>query len=274
MAELDILHEQARELRERIMPPTYILAVKMLKSEDDIPEGATRPVRDLGYHLAACQGFTLSRREGMTVAATLKDMYCPEAVLGYGLAEAPGFFLDGYQRYPQSVETLESGSIWAQEFPRFEVGKYIGVVSAPLTTASFIPDVIIMYVDSAQLGMLLWARASKEGHELACTVGAKGACVYAVVPPLQTGNYQVTVPCAGDRRYAGAQHDEMIFSFPAGKLEGLLKSLGYLEEWGYKLPLRTVMRYEAPHPGNYTEMARMLGMDWMEGDEMEKYRKK
>ena len=273
VAKFDVFHEYGKELQERIRLRTFPLAVKMLAKESDIPEGAQRPKRDLGYRLATCQGFAMSRREGTLVAMTKEDMYCPESVLGYGMAEAPQFFLDGHQRYPQSVENLEAGSVWAHEFPRLEVGKYAVVVSAPLTTANFEPDVVIMYVDAVQLAVLLWAAASKEGHELTCPVSGKGACVYSVVKPIQTGNYQVNTPCGGDIRYAGAQHDEMVFSLPIGKMEDLLSSLRYLEGYGYRLPFRYVMHPEAAHSGNYTELAKMIGMDWMEGDEQAKYRK-
>lgn len=203
---------------------------------------------------------------------TLEDMWCPESVVGYGLKEPPQYFLDGYQRFPQSAESLEAGSIWAHEFPKLEVGKYVGVVSAPLTTVTFEPDVVVIYCDSTQLSTLLLAAANKEGHELTCTVSAKGACVYSVVPPIQNRKYQVTLPCAGDRRFAGAQHDEIIFSVPVGKIEALLASLRCLDEYAYRLPLRCIMQPEAELPENYVVMGKMMGMHWMKGDELAKYK--
>jgi uncharacterized protein (DUF169 family) len=38
------------------------LAVKMLRDGESIPEGALRPKKDRGYHLAQCQAFSISRR--------------------------------------------------------------------------------------------------------------------------------------------------------------------------------------------------------------------
>ncbi len=271
MTSLSILQEYGKELEHRIRLQTYPLALKMLQKESNIPEGAERPMRDFGYHLAACQGFSKSRREGTLVAMTKGDMWCPEGVIGLGLAEPPQYFLDGHQRFPQSAESLDAGSVWAHEFPRLEAGKYVGVMSAPLTTCNFIPDVIIIYCDSAQLGTLLLAAASKEGRELTCTVSAKGACVYTVVSPMQTGKYQVTVPCPGDRRFAGAQRDEIIFSLPVSKLDELISSLRYLESYGYRLPLRCIMKPESALPENYVTTGKLMGMDWLSGDELAKY---
>jgi uncharacterized protein (DUF169 family) len=58
---LDSLRKYGKELHERLRLKTYPTAVKMLERKGDIPEGALRPKRDLGYHLATCQGFPLSR---------------------------------------------------------------------------------------------------------------------------------------------------------------------------------------------------------------------
>lgn len=273
MAGFDVFHEYGKELEKRLRLQTFPLAIKMLKKESDIPEGAQRPMRDFGYHLPACQGFSMSRREGLTIAATLEDMWCPEAVIGYGLAKPPPYFFDGHQRFPQSAESLEAGSIWAREFPRLELGKYVGIVSAPLTKANFQPDVVVIYCDSTQLSTLLFGVASKEGRELTCTISAKGDCVYSVVPPILNGTCQVTTPCPGDRRFAGAQRDEMLFSLPLGRVEDLLKSFRYLDDYAYGIPFRCIMRPEPEIPGNYVEMAKMMGMGWLEGDEMAKYKK-
>ena len=56
------------ELEKRLILRTSPIAVKMLEKESDIPEGAIRPLKDRGYHLAQCQAFAMSRREGTTVA--------------------------------------------------------------------------------------------------------------------------------------------------------------------------------------------------------------
>jgi len=263
MAKFDVLCEYGREFERRMRLQTFPLAIKMLEKESDIPKGAQRPFKDLGYRLAACQGFAMSRREGISVAMTLEDMVCAEAVIGYGLAEPPQSFFDGYHRFPRSVESLEAGSVWAHEFPRFKVGKYMGIVTAPLTAVNFEPDVVVIYTDPAQLQMLLAAAATKEGRELTCTVGAKAACVYSIVPSMTSGKYQVSLPCGGDKRYAGAQHDEIILSLPVGKIEDLLSSIRYMEEWGYRLPYRYVMKPNPEQPENYVEEGKMMGMYWL-----------
>jgi uncharacterized protein (DUF169 family) len=259
---LDSLHKYAEELERRMRLQTFPLAVKMIEKESNIPDEARRPFKDTGHHLAACQGFASSRREGLTVAMTKEDMFCPEAVVGLGLEETPDFFFEGWQRYPHSVRTLEAGKTWAREFPRLEPAKQIGILSAPLRTIKFEPDVILIYCDSAQLTLFLAGAVYKEGHTLTCQVSSKAACVYAVVPPMQTGNFQVSIPCPGDRRYAGAQHDEIIFSLPTSKLEELISALRRLEGYN-QLPYHSIARPDIEQNESYVKLGKLMGMDWL-----------
>ena len=260
MTNLEGLHRWAEEIERWIRLQTFPLAVKLLEREEDIPEGAIRPLRDLGYRLFLCQAYATSRREGTPIAMLKEDMWCFEPVVGYGLAEPPQYFLDGHNRFPQDVETLQAGSNYASDFPRLEVGKYIGVASAPLRNANFEPDLVMMYCDSAQLSLLLLGREYKDGHDLKCSLSSHAACVYSVVPVLQTGECRVAIPCRGDRYYAMAGDDEFVFTVPSPKMEDLMSGLRHLESTGSKLPRNYVMRKEPEQSESYVKIARMLGM--------------
>ena len=189
-----------------------------------------------------------------------QDMWCFEPVVGYGLREPPQYFLEGHNRYPRDVATLEAGSHYAHEFPKLEVGKYVGVVSAPLRTANFEPDLVMIYCDSAQLSLLLLGREWKEGYNLKCALSSHAACVYGVVPAILSGECQVAIPCRGDRYGAMAGDDEIIFTVPKAKLEDLMAGLRYLERTGSKLPGRYGFRTEYTVPGSeYEKIAQMMG---------------
>ncbi len=253
------LHAYGEELEKRLRLKTFPLAVKLLEKEGDIPEGAIRPMRDLGHHLSLCQCFSMSRRGGAVMAELKEDMWCFEPVVGYGLAEAPEYFLEGHNRFPEDVETLEAGSNYAREFPRLESGKYIGVASALLTTANFEPDAVMIYCDSPQLSLLLLGREYKEGFNLKCSLSSHAACVYAVVPVIQSGECQIAVPCRGDRYRAMAGDDEMIFTVPKGKLEDLLLGLRRVDEYGSRLPRLYAMKPEYELKESYARIGKMLG---------------
>ena len=73
----------------------YQIPEKMLQKEEEIPAEAVRPKRDRNQHLAQCQAFSLSRRDGQTVAMLKEDHWCYAPVIGYGLVEQPEFFKKG-----------------------------------------------------------------------------------------------------------------------------------------------------------------------------------
>jgi uncharacterized protein (DUF169 family) len=253
--------EYGRELDRRLRLKTFPLALKMLETEKDIPEGFLRPVKDIGQHLSACQGFQISRRQGEPLAMMKEDMWCPEPVIGYGFEEPPEYFLQGNNRFPHDVATLESGSHYALEFPRFEAGKYTGIASAPLEKANFEPDVVMIYCDSTQLSLLLLGREYKNGYNLKCNLSSHAACVYGVVPAMKNNDYQVAIPCRGDRYSALAGEEEMIFTIPRNRLEELLEGLRYVDSTGSRLPRGYNLKYEYPLRESYAKMAEMMGME-------------
>jgi uncharacterized protein (DUF169 family) len=258
MSEFKVLHEYGKELENRIRLQSYPLAVKLLTSEDEIPPGAERPLNDWGYHVPLCQGYAQSRKEGATVAMFKEDMWCFEPVVGYGWAEPPQYFLDGHNRFPEDVKDLEAGKNYAHDFPRLEVGTYIGVVSAPLTTLNFRPDLVMLYCNSEQLSLLLLGREYMDGHDLPCHLSSHAACVYSVVPAIRDSQCQVAIPCRGDRYYALAGGDEIIFTVPTEKIEDLLEGLRHLETTDSKLPKSANMQRQPWFPDSYMKILRMV----------------
>jgi uncharacterized protein (DUF169 family) len=266
------LSRYAEEIERYVRPVTYPFAVRMLRGVDEIPEGAKRPKRDFGKCLSACQGFTLVRRYGMSIAMLKEDMWCPEPVIGFGLAETPQYFLEGHNRYPGGVESLEAGASWARELPRLEFGQYVGVVAAPLSKADFEPDVAVIYCNSAQLLRLLLAIAYKDGQDVASRLSGHAACVYAIVPAMQSGKCYVSVPCRGDRNRAGAQDDEMIFTVPRTRLDDLALGLG--REGTGSVPTTPMLVPEYKLTPSYAKMARLMGMRKSDGSEIQGYSEK
>ena len=259
MADLEAYRESGNELERRLRLRTFPLALKMLEKEDDIPDGAKRPLRDTGHHLSMCQAFQMSRRDGSVIAMLKEDNWCPEPVIGYGLGDPPPYFLEGHNRYPHDVETLEAGSHYAEEFPRLEVGKYIGVASASLCQTNFEPDIVMVYCNSAQLNLSLLAREYKEGFSLTCALSSHAACVYGVVPAIQSGECQVAIPCRGDHYRAMAGDDEIIFTIPRGRLDDLMVGLRHVNSTGSRLPKGYPVSPEYPMRESYEKIAKMMG---------------
>jgi len=259
MTDVKIYHEYGEELERRVRLKTYPISLKMLEKEKDIPEGAKRPLKDLKHQYSLCQVLQMVRRNGAAMAMLKEDHWCFEPVVGYGLGEPPAYFMEGHNRYPRDVQTLEAGRHYAEEFPKLKVGKYIGIAMAPLRSTNFEPDAVMIYCDSSQLCLLMLARENKEGYNLKCALSSHAACVYGMVPALQTGECQVAIPCRGDHYRAMAGDDEMVFTVPRGKLDDLMAGLRYVEKTGSKLPQGYAVLPEHPVHESYRKIGEMMG---------------
>ena len=263
MADLSTYHEWGRELDDRLRLRSFPLAIGLLEDESDVPDDAIRPSQDEDNRLSLCQAFQRSRRAGETMAMLGEDMWCFEPVMGYGLEEPPEDFLDGDNRYPMDVATREAGRRFAEEFPRLDTGQYVGLVSAPLGSTPFKPDVVTVYVDSEQLSLFLFGREYRDGGNLQTELSAHAACVYGIVPSLKEGRCQVAIPCRGDRYAAMADPDEMIASVPTGErlpvegrdLADVIEGLEEVEKTGTKIPVGRHLAAEYPLPDEYVRLA-------------------
>lgn len=261
MPNLSEYNAYGEELERRLQLKTFPFALKLLKKAEDIPEGAIRPKKDLGHHLALCQGFSLSRRDGQTVAMLKEDNWCYAPMIPLGFGEPPEYYLEGNMDFPARVTTREAAKDLAQKVPKLEVGKYVGTVSAPLKKANFEPDMVVIYCNSAQLRSLLSAIRYTDGYQVKPTLEPGGACYQATVPVMLTGDCNVTVPCLGDRRWGLAGDDEMIFTIPTSRLEDLMAGVRHFDEAGLDFPTKFGMRPEYPLPEKYVKMGKMLGME-------------
>lgn len=262
MTKLSDLNSYGKEIEKLLQLRTLPIAVKLLEREGDIPEGTVRPKRDLGSHLGLCQAFAMSRREGAQVAMLKEDNWCYAPVIALGLAEPPEFFLEGHTSFPVRIADAEAAKRLASTSPRLEYGKYVGTVSAPLKTANFEPDLVIIYCNSAQLTCLLSGIKYKKGYQVTSTLEPGGACIQSTVPVMESGDCQVTVPCMGDRNRALAGDDELIFSVPESRLEDLVVGLKHYDEIGSGYTsIIPRMLPEYPLPENYIKVGRMVGME-------------
>jgi uncharacterized protein (DUF169 family) len=85
MPTIEEYRSYGKEIEDILRLDSFPIAVKMIQREEEIPAEAIRPKRDRNQHLAQCQAFSLSRRDGEIVAMLKEDHWCYAPVIGYGL---------------------------------------------------------------------------------------------------------------------------------------------------------------------------------------------
>lgn len=254
------VHNATDHLEHWLRMSFHPVAVKMLKGEAEVPEGAQIPTRDWGHKFSLCQSMSRAQREAITIAMFLKDMWCFEPVLGLGLAPVPQYFLEGHHRYPDSVRNLDDAAKWCQNMPHLEA-TYKGIVVGPANTCNFMPDVIVMHIDILQASMLTITKNWIDGRDIYSQLSGHAACVYAIVPTLKTGECNIAIPCKGDHRIALAQDSEILYSIPPSMLPDFVEGTKFLQEHGWGLPLKLEYKEEYDLKPQYAKEGEMLGMD-------------
>lgn len=233
------------ELERILLLKSSPVAVKMLAKKADIPAGAMRPKKDHNYHLAQCQAFALSRRDGLTVAMLKEDHWCPAALMAYGMVPLPKG-MNPTRMHPYDC---------------FDYGKYIGIVTAPLKSASFTPDVVIIYSDTKQLRSLLLSMGPEDIPQVNGRFFPP-SCAHAVVTPMLQGGYWVILPDPGEYQRALCDEGEMMFAVPADKLAGLLVGLEKFQQQGFAYRNHHYfIQPDFPRPDFYKKMFKDWGLE-------------
>lgn len=260
MTNIQQYNDYGETLEKLLILRTSPLAVKMIENEADIPAGAIRPKKDRGFHLAQCQAFAMTRRQGITIAMLKEDNWCWAPLIGYGLVKpfdegsiSPNVFI---------VADISAAKRVAQNFPHLQYGKYIGIVSGPLKTANFLPDLVLIYCNTAQLRSMLMATKYRDGILVTSQFDPIDSCVYSVVPAMLNGQYRITLPDPGEYERAMAGEDEIIFSVPKDKMEELISGLKHFDQvkLGYS-HLSMQIRPDFPRPEFYRHLFRTWGLD-------------
>ncbi|MCK9276259.1 MAG: DUF169 domain-containing protein [Syntrophales bacterium] len=208
-----------------IKPQTFPVAVKLYTAEEALPAKVRIPVKDLGYQIALCQAVALSRRYGWTIAVGKNDQCCIGGHTTMGFLDNPPEARPG------------------DEEKRHEPGKYAYMVSAAIDRADFEPDMICLYVNSAQAMRLAQAAVNSGGGIAPTLPTGMGDCGDIMARTIKTDMNQFILPSGGDRVFGSTQDHEVIFTIPKSKVELMMKALGDTHAAGFRYPVLTDVRH-------------------------------
>lgn len=139
------------------------MAVKFVKEGEAIPEKAKVPTKALGYPIAICQAMTIARKYGWTLAMYKEDQACPLSHVILGYAEEPDFIKGGSVIKPLYVDNDEAAVKTQASTPKMPTADTQCIVLAPLHLATFDPDVVVCYGNSAQITRFVQGALYKVG---------------------------------------------------------------------------------------------------------------
>jgi uncharacterized protein (DUF169 family) len=171
---------------------------------------------------AGC-GYWRAAAEGRAFATVASDHYgCPVGAHTHGVALPPAkqLELQGLIGTMVGLEYLKMEDVPAIPHRTDPFGS---ALYAPLESAGFAPDVVLVRGTPRQL-MLLAEAAQSAG--VSGDQPALGRPTCAVLPQaLQSGRTAVSLGCVGNRVYTGARDDEAYFAIPGDKVDAVLSRL-------------------------------------------------
>jgi len=253
---LEILNRFKTAIEEHLSLRSFPIAIKLLERREDIPLNMGRPVKNLGESIRPCVGWHFARHKGLSVAMLEEDFStaCPTGMFVFGLLEPIQPWIEGDLSYGIYTGSREAAANMERHVFRLEVGKYKGVAFAPLGKADFAPDLVMIYCNSREAMRLIIASEWTSGDPLKVSIAARNLCADSIVQPFQTGRPVLVIPCGGDRTRAGTDDNEIVFTTPVNKLEGIIKGFEQYVESHRVENLGEESKLEK----RYSEMAKIL----------------
>ena len=257
------LKEVEQALNTFVRPLTFPLAIKMLKSEEEIPEKTRRPFQQMKKKVAICQGIGMARKLGWAVAMGKEDMQCSLGAAPFGFFKNIDFYNEGNLAEGMFTATKEAGKREEDLVDRFEHGLYSHILVAPLSRTAFEPDLLMMYGNPAQIMRLIQGALYNEGGAIQSSAMGRLGCA-AIITVMKNDECRYLVPGNGDRIFGMTQDHEMTFMIPTSKIDSVLDGLAKTHKAGIRYPITSFFNFEAGFPPSYQEQMKI----WQEEGEL------
>ena len=252
-----------KELEELLILRYSPIALKLIYSEDEIPEGSLRPYKDRGDRLAMCQAYALVRRNRTALTMLKEDHWCVWPLVSYGMVDLDedDYNYMGDKFFMKDPE--RSRRYLREEYPMLAAEKKpIGFTLAPLRSCNFEPDIITIYCRPAQIRSILMGAKFGSGEMLKVTLDPVDSCVHSSIPVLNGQDYNITFPDPGEYERAMTDEDEVMFTLRAEKLPELASCIKGISQFGFGYQgLQMDMPMNFPRPEFYNVMFEKWGLD-------------
>lgn len=244
----------AAAIDQHLRTDTFPLAIRVFRGGQALPPKVRRPFQDMGIKVSICQGISMARRYGWTIAMGPEDLICPIAQVAFGFKPEIPFYTEGNLAAGMYVETCGQGKQTEQEIPKFTPEEAGIVVVAPLARCTFEPETLLIYGNSAQVMRAVAGALWKTGGALTSITTARADCADIVIRTAKEGKPQFILPCLGDRIFGQVQDGEMAFTTPWTLVPDFLEGLEGTYKGGVRYPIPNFLRYTPQFPPSYQKL--------------------
>ena len=198
--------EISNKIKDKLGLAKSPVAIKLVLREEDIPEGVSK----IDESIRHCE-MVQKAAQGATFYATVEEEKCKGGASAIGLMEPPEMVKTGETYYKlKRFSSLGAAKRTVDSIPKIDpIMK--AIVYAPLETAPFNPDVIVIIANPKQAMQLSQALVYTLGGRVEADFsGIQSICADAVAGPYTRKTANITLGCSGSRKYAKINPDEVI----------------------------------------------------------------
>lgn len=194
----------------------YPIGIKFAKNASEIPKDVIFPFRDNNEKWAVCQLIQKARREQVTYGMTIEDHWCWYPIISYGHRK----LVKGNPDYEITLNNLgipqkDREMDFLEKVPTLEYNSVYATLIGTLNVITYIPDIILIYCDNAQiLRRLIGVIKYLDGDLLPTEFDYVNSCCWSMIPTYKTRKFRVTIPDPGEYERAEIGANEIILSAP------------------------------------------------------------
>ncbi len=214
---------------------TFPVGLKMLEDPEDL--GKNPWLRRTPEKLTFCQMITIVRTFDWTIGGTADDLVPPVCPSVLGLAEIPDFVADGTMRSVVWLEKKEDAAMCEHVMKRIPPGKYNAFMLAPTAYDPFVPDIVLIYGNPAQMALMINAIQFDRYERMVFYSVGESSCSDVIARCFVDRVPALSIPCYGERRFGHAQDDELAIGLPTEECARILANLETLYKRGIRYPI-------------------------------------
>ena len=197
------------------------VAVKFIKSEDEVPEG----IEKIDEKLRHCEMVTKAGK-GEIFYSSAEEQKCKGGSSAMGLEALPPKIASGEFYYSLGrFDSVETAKKLIDTIPRKTEESY-GILYSSLDLANFEADVLVIITNPKQGMEITQFLVYNTGDRVEANfAGIQSLCADAVSGPYTLNCPNVTLACDGSRGYAGLEEEEIIYGLPKDNIKPLIDSI-------------------------------------------------
>ncbi len=198
-----------------------------------IPKGEKLPKSPMEHRHNFCQLVSIARYQEMGNVWVSEKAVCAIGAACLGLIKTPEIFTSG--NAPTGIYTKDTTAgrkFMANVFKLGDTEKLCSGVFVNSLRKMKEADVAVIYGLPAQIMRLIHAFAYDSGEKVTGDTVAEAALCSATAFAYAKNKPIFAIPCAGDRRFGGTQHTEIIFAMPVSEIPRIHENIVATEKLG------------------------------------------